>query len=37
MEITKVLQLVVSTDVRKILFEPVSWMVISYEIFSPHP
>lgn len=29
MEITKGLELAVSTDVRKILFEPVSWMVIS--------
>lgn len=33
MEVTKVLELVVSTDVRKILFEPVSWMVASYEMF----
>lgn len=33
MGITEVLEWAVRTDVRKILFEPVSRMVISYEIF----
>lgn len=37
MKITKVLELVVSTYVRKILLEPVSWKIISYEIFFLHP
>lgn len=36
MEIAEVLEWAVSTDVRRILFEPVSRMVIPYEmVFLP--